>query len=84
MIDSHDTLIVHVDRRGLFGGEGHVLAGIFDGEQNRLVSSMLSLTARRSARWWPTGSARLTKAIVATQRHASQVAGLLVRNVVSE
>ncbi|MFH9818554.1 barstar family protein [Streptomyces sp. NPDC017230] len=40
VIDSHDILIVHVDRRSLFGGdrqEGHVLVGIFDGEQNRLV-----------------------------------------------
>ena len=40
VIDSHDILIVHVDQRGLFGGgrqEGHVLACIFDGEQNRLV-----------------------------------------------
>lgn len=40
MIDSHDILIVHVDRQGLFGGnlrEAEVLAGIFDGEQNRLI-----------------------------------------------
>ncbi|MEW2078920.1 hypothetical protein AB0941_35930 [Streptomyces sp. NPDC013433] len=40
MIDSHDTLIVHVDERGLFSGhrqEAKVLAGLFDGEQNRLV-----------------------------------------------
>ncbi|MEU6215406.1 barstar family protein [Streptomyces sp. NPDC047023] len=40
VIDSHDVLIVHVDQGGLFGGErreARVLAGIFDGEQNRLV-----------------------------------------------
>ncbi|MER7521021.1 barstar family protein [Streptomyces sp. NPDC126499] len=40
VIDSHDILIVHVDQRGLFDGqrqEANVLAGIFDGEQNRLV-----------------------------------------------
>ncbi|MGW3142809.1 barstar family protein [Streptomyces sp. NPDC001139] len=40
VIDSHDTLIVHVDQRGLFSGhrqEAKVLAGLFDGEQNRLV-----------------------------------------------
>jgi Barstar (barnase inhibitor) len=40
VIDSHDTLIVHVDHRGLFSGhrqEGNVLARTFDGEQNRLV-----------------------------------------------
>ncbi|GHD32315.1 hypothetical protein [Streptomyces galbus] len=33
-------LIVHVDRRGLFGGhrwEADVLAGIFDGERTRLL-----------------------------------------------
>ncbi|WP_030774613.1 MULTISPECIES: barstar family protein [unclassified Streptomyces] len=40
VIDSHEILIVHVDQRGLFGGdrrEANVLAGIFDGDQNRLV-----------------------------------------------
>ncbi|MFE3249134.1 hypothetical protein [Streptomyces sp. NPDC059209] len=40
MIDSHGTLIVHVDQRGLFGGdrrESNVLASFFDGEQNQLV-----------------------------------------------
>ncbi|MCM2417055.1 barstar family protein [Streptomyces sp. RKAG293] len=40
VIDSHDTLIVHVDQQGLFDGnqrEAEILAGIFDGEQNRLV-----------------------------------------------
>ncbi|WP_206507649.1 barstar family protein [Streptomyces chrestomyceticus] len=40
VIDSHDALVVHVDRRGLFDGnrqEAAVLAGIFDGERNRLV-----------------------------------------------
>ncbi|MEH0652187.1 barstar family protein [Streptomyces scabiei] len=41
VIDSHDILIVHVDRQGLFDGhrpEANVLADIFDGEQNRLVA----------------------------------------------
>ncbi|MFD0059000.1 barstar family protein [Streptomyces sp. NPDC127168] len=40
VIDSHDALIVHVDQRGLFNGhrqEAKVPAGLFDGEQNRLV-----------------------------------------------
>ncbi|MEU6524219.1 barstar family protein [Streptomyces sp. NPDC046924] len=40
VIDSHDILIVHVDQQGLFDGhrqEANVLAGIFDGEQNRLI-----------------------------------------------
>lgn len=40
VIDSHDILIVHVDQHGLFNGhrqEADVLAGIFDGEQNRLI-----------------------------------------------
>ncbi|MEN2423710.1 barstar family protein [Streptomyces rimosus] len=40
VIDSHDILSVHVDQQGLFGGhrqEAKALAGIFDGEQNRLV-----------------------------------------------
>ncbi|MDX3458741.1 barstar family protein [Streptomyces sp. ME02-8801-2C] len=40
VIDSHDILIVHVDRRGLFSGlrqEGNVLVGVFDGERNRIV-----------------------------------------------
>ncbi|MET7622209.1 barstar family protein [Streptomyces sp. NPDC005408] len=40
VIDRHDILIVHVDQQGLFDGrrqEANVLAGIFDGEQNRLV-----------------------------------------------
>ncbi|MEU2114043.1 barstar family protein [Streptomyces sp. NPDC019507] len=40
VIDSHDILIVHVDQQGLFAGhrqEAKALAGIFDGEQNRLV-----------------------------------------------
>ncbi|MFG3001977.1 barstar family protein [Streptomyces sp. NPDC048340] len=45
VIDSCDVLVVHVDQRGLFEGgrrEGEVLAGIFDGEQNRLVVHSLS------------------------------------------
>ncbi|RPK54251.1 hypothetical protein EES44_30350 [Streptomyces sp. ADI96-15] len=45
MIDSHDILIVHVDRRGLFGGnlrEAEALASIFDGEQNRLIKHGLA------------------------------------------
>ncbi|CCK24724.1 hypothetical protein BN159_0345 [Streptomyces davaonensis JCM 4913] len=40
VIDSHDVLVVHVDRRGLFDGgrrEALALADVFDGEQNRLV-----------------------------------------------
>ncbi|MFI0741382.1 barstar family protein [Streptomyces sp. NPDC021100] len=40
VIDSHDILTVHVDRRSLFGGnlrEAEALASIFDGEQNRLI-----------------------------------------------
>jgi hypothetical protein len=40
VIDSHDILIVQVDRRGLFCGnprEAEALASIFDGEQNRLI-----------------------------------------------
>ncbi|WEH38872.1 barstar family protein [Streptomyces sp. AM 2-1-1] len=40
VIDSHDTLTVHVDREGLFDGsrpQADALAGIFDGERNRLV-----------------------------------------------
>ncbi|WP_327682640.1 barstar family protein [Kitasatospora sp. NBC_00458] len=39
-IDAHDTLTVHVDRRGLFGGgrrEARALAATFDGGRNRLV-----------------------------------------------
>ncbi|MFF3784418.1 hypothetical protein [Streptomyces sp. NPDC001933] len=39
-IDSYDILIVHVDQQGLFGGHRQGtsgLAGIFDGEQNKLV-----------------------------------------------
>lgn len=45
VIDSHGTLIVYVDQRGLFEGnrqEAHVLASIFDGEQNRLVVHALA------------------------------------------
>ena len=45
VIDSHDILIVHVDRRGLFGGnlrEAEALASIFDGEQNRLIKHGLA------------------------------------------
>ncbi|MFC9158131.1 barstar family protein [Streptomyces bauhiniae] len=45
VIDSYDVLVVHVDQRGLFESgrrEGEVLAGIFDGEQNRLVVHSLS------------------------------------------
>ncbi|MFD3416358.1 hypothetical protein [Streptomyces decoyicus] len=45
MIDSHDILIVHVDQRGLLGvnrQEANVLAGLFDGEQNRLVVHALA------------------------------------------
>lgn len=40
VIDSHDILIVRVDKQGLFHGhrqEADALAGIFDGEWNRLV-----------------------------------------------
>jgi hypothetical protein len=40
VIDSHDILIVHVDKQGLFDGhrpEANILASTFDGEQNRLV-----------------------------------------------
>ncbi|MGW4379989.1 barstar family protein [Kitasatospora sp. NPDC004531] len=40
VIDGHDRLVVHVDRRGLFEGhreEALILASTFDGEQNRLV-----------------------------------------------
>ncbi|RAG87448.1 hypothetical protein DN069_01015 [Streptacidiphilus pinicola] len=40
VIDKHHVLIVHVDQRGLFAGgkrEAEVLAGIFDGDQNRLI-----------------------------------------------
>ncbi|MEV0259047.1 barstar family protein [Streptomyces sp. NPDC050732] len=40
VIDSHDVLTVHVDQRGLFAGrrqEADALAGIFDGERNRLI-----------------------------------------------
>lgn len=40
VIDMHGILIVHVDKRDLFSGEqreGELLAGIFDGEQNRLI-----------------------------------------------
>ncbi|OIJ96912.1 hypothetical protein BIV25_16385 [Streptomyces sp. MUSC 14] len=45
VIDSHDILIVHVDQQGLFVGhrpDANVLAGIFDGEQNRLVIHRVS------------------------------------------
>jgi RNAse (barnase) inhibitor barstar len=38
-IDAHDTLVIHVDRRGLFEGErreARILAEIFDGEMNQL------------------------------------------------
>ncbi|WP_423248116.1 hypothetical protein [Streptomyces xanthophaeus] len=40
VIDSHDVLVLHVDKRGLFDGsrrEGQALADIFDAPQNRLV-----------------------------------------------
>lgn len=40
VIDSRDVLIVHVDQQGLFErnrSEAHVLADIFDGEQNQLI-----------------------------------------------
>ncbi|MFF3648964.1 barstar family protein [Streptomyces sp. NPDC002181] len=40
VIDSHDSLVVHVDERGLFDGsrrEGRLLADTFDAPQNRLV-----------------------------------------------
>lgn len=40
VIDRHDTLVVHVDQRGLFEGsrcEAQALADLFDGEQNQLV-----------------------------------------------
>ena len=39
VIDGHDTLVIHVDRRGLFEGgrrEGRVLAETFDGQRNQL------------------------------------------------
>ncbi|GLF94999.1 barstar family protein [Streptomyces yaizuensis] len=39
-VDSHDTLTVHVDRRGLFTGnrpEARALAAVFDGQRNRLI-----------------------------------------------
>ncbi|WP_105971153.1 barstar family protein [Streptomyces geranii] len=45
VIDSHDLLTVHVDQRGLFNGdrrEANVLAGIFDGDRNRLVVHALA------------------------------------------
>ncbi|WP_407840644.1 hypothetical protein ACE1OC_36800 [Streptomyces sp. DSM 116496] len=40
VIDGRDILIVYGGQRGLFGGhrqEADVLAGVFGGEQNRLV-----------------------------------------------
>ncbi|MFD3471459.1 barstar family protein [Streptomyces sp. NPDC058682] len=40
VIDSHDVLVMHVDKRGLFDGsrrEGRALAEIFEPPQNRLV-----------------------------------------------
>lgn len=41
VIDRHDTLTVHVDRRGLFADPGtpeaRALAATFDGVRNRLV-----------------------------------------------
>ncbi|GAA3014817.1 barstar family protein [Streptosporangium longisporum] len=40
VIDSHNVLVVHVDRHGLFEGDcrkGQDLTAIFDGEQNRLL-----------------------------------------------
>ncbi|MEW1583554.1 barstar family protein [Streptomyces microflavus] len=40
LIDQHDTLIIHIDRTGMFAGspaDARALADIFDGEQNRLV-----------------------------------------------
>ncbi|KJS56222.1 barstar family protein [Streptomyces rubellomurinus] len=39
VIDSHDTLVIHVDARGLFAGNGweaRLLAETFDGDVNRL------------------------------------------------
>lgn len=45
VIDSHDILIVHVDKQGLFDGhrqEANILASTFDGEQNRLVLHRLA------------------------------------------
>ncbi|QES52815.1 hypothetical protein DEJ50_32265 [Streptomyces venezuelae] len=45
VIDSYDVLVVHVDQRGLFGGdrqEGEILAGVFGGVQNRLVVHSLA------------------------------------------
>ncbi|MEV8530254.1 barstar family protein [Streptomyces sp. NPDC052000] len=45
VIDSHDILIVHVDKQGLFDGhwqEASILASTFDGEQNRLVVHRLA------------------------------------------
>ncbi|MFB8414386.1 barstar family protein [Streptomyces albidoflavus] len=40
VIDRHDILVVHVHQRGLFGGhrrEAAILAGVFEGERNRLI-----------------------------------------------
>jgi len=40
VIDAHDTLVVHVDRTGMFTGDSpraRALADVFDGERNRLV-----------------------------------------------
>ncbi|MFI5801432.1 barstar family protein [Streptomyces sp. NPDC051561] len=40
VIDGYDSLVVHVDRRGLFQGEvpsAEALADTFDGKRNRLV-----------------------------------------------
>ncbi|MFI0898443.1 barstar family protein [Streptomyces sp. NPDC020983] len=52
VIDSHGSLIAHVDHRGLFSGdrrEGRVPAGIFDGERKRLVG-VVSWPAAASTR----------------------------------
>ncbi|MFK0150349.1 barstar family protein [Streptomyces griseus] len=40
VVDRHDTMVVHVDRTGLFAAdnpEAQALADVFDGEQNRLA-----------------------------------------------
>ncbi|MFD8110295.1 barstar family protein [Streptomyces microflavus] len=40
VIDRHDTLVVHVDRTGLFAGnhpDAQALADVFDGQQNCLA-----------------------------------------------
>ncbi|MFJ1958433.1 barstar family protein [Streptomyces microflavus] len=41
VIDRHHTLVIHVDRAGMFAGndrDARALADVFDGERNRLIS----------------------------------------------